>query len=378
MNSDAGVEYELEQLADDIRKFAPCRKLTPLENSVMAELDDLVAEFGPAWELDPEISYPGSRPSGDRDQSSLDASPGRMRDTRPREGGDTASSAGSEIPGADATFDQLRSGHGGETAEPGGETASQHVGGNGPEPLAPPHFPLAGSQHCLVEGGDDPSRTSSDAVLDLDQFLSWQTEVPPIAGSLRTPLRKDRKRDRHKNRPGPAQKFARSVEIARKKGGFAFTLRLSRRRERLLAGSPDPARSISDRINRALAQAGISEPCYAFVLETETATGQRPHLHGVLILNSGSDQDRFEGALRKAGGRIEGRSASTQLHLRRLDSRAYRWVSYTADSEVLAETSEFLGTKKIIFLSRRLKRAVLDDLDQRPAEVPLSALMSAP
>ena len=364
MNTDASVEYELAQLADDIRKFAPCRKLTPLEKSVMAELDDLVAEFGP--ELDPEISPPGSRPSADRDQSSLVSSRVRMRDTQPRVGGDSASSAGSKIPANDATFDQLRSGHGGKTAEPGGETASNRVGRIGHESLAPPHFPLAGSQHCSVKGGDDPYRTSSDALLDLDQCLSWQTDVPPIADSLRAPFRKDRKRDRHKNRPGPAQKFARSVEIARKRGGFAFTLRLSRRRELLLAGSPDPARSISDKINRALAQAGISEPCYSFVLETETATGQRPHLHGVLILNSGSDQDRFEGALRKAGGRIEGRGASTQLHLRRLDGRAYRWVSYTADSEVLAETSEFLGTKKIVFLSRRLKRAVLDDLDQRP------------
>lgn len=145
--------------------------------------------------------------------------------------------------------------------------------------------------------------------------------------------------------------------------GLAFTLRLSSKREKELFASSDPARLISQKINRALKVSGFSRPRYAFVLET--AAGRKLHLHGVLILDNEGDQNRFATALKQAGDRIAGFGAGTQLKLKSLDCTWRKWVTYCAGSEELADTSDVLGTRKIVFLSQPLKRLVLDDLAQR-------------
>ncbi|MEQ9447658.1 MAG: hypothetical protein RLN70_01995, partial [Rhodospirillaceae bacterium] len=64
----------------------------------------------------------------------------------------------------------------------------------------------------------------------------------------------------------PEQKLTASILTAGH-GSHAFTLNLSGKQEAALRASDDPARHMSNRINRAFKAAGIDAPAYSFALE---------------------------------------------------------------------------------------------------------------
>lgn len=354
MRSAAETQDEWNDFALELASLVPSRPLDPEIMRILDELGDLSGEPEPAItdaDLAELRAYDGD--------ANLPPSPLPA-------GGKTASILDPDLAAFEADLDRAIAGS-------GGKTALSDAGENRPQPETGLGFSEDASERCPVKRGKPlpiiPSHTPFDTPsLTLNQHPVTPSLTPHNETSHTPHVRtRTRTRDRHKDRHTEAQKFTRSIQIAREQEGHAFTLKLSKDRQRALVASPDPARLISDKINRALAKAGLKLPRYSFVLETQTSTGQSPHVHGVLILDNIADQQGFANALREAGGKIEGPAAARQLDLKPLDSSYHRWISYCTDSETLAETSDFLGTRKLFYLSETLRRAVLADLKQRPA-----------
>ena len=152
----------------------------------------------------------------------------------------------------------------------------------------------------------------------------------------------------------PEQKLTASILTAGH-GSHAFTLNLSGKQEAALRASNDPARHISNRINRALKEAGIAAPAYSFALEVSPVG--RVHVHGAIVLPAYADPQKVKGALMSAGGRIKGRAAARQLQMRCMDGPA-GWAGYVQKD--LKTSRKALGTDKLTFVSTALKRKCRD------------------
>jgi len=150
------------------------------------------------------------------------------------------------------------------------------------------------------------------------------------------------------------QKLSRAVTVIGH-AGYSLTLNLSDAQEEALRKSRDPARHLSDRINRALKEAGIEAPEYAFALEVSDKG--RLHAHGAIVLPAHADRERIKQALMRAGGRIKGKAAARQVKLDPMPEPA-GWASYCLKD--LKLTRKALGTNKIAFLSTGLKRRCRD------------------
>ncbi|MEQ8326538.1 MAG: hypothetical protein RLO08_13110 [Parvibaculaceae bacterium] len=148
----------------------------------------------------------------------------------------------------------------------------------------------------------------------------------------------------------PEQKLTASILTAGH-GSHAFTLNLSGKQEAALRASDDPARHMSNRINRAFKAAGIDAPAYSFALEVSPVG--RVHVHGAIVLPAYADPHKVKGALMSAGGKIKGRAAARQVLIRCLDDPA-GWAGYVQKD--LKATRKALGTDKLTFISTALKR----------------------
>lgn len=151
----------------------------------------------------------------------------------------------------------------------------------------------------------------------------------------------------------PEDKLAASVTVAERHGGLAFTLNLSPKVEETLSKGKDPARQLSHYIAREMRKAlGYVVP-HSFCFEF--SPDGRLHVHGVLVFNAGDEalKSAVKKTLMRAGGKLDGRSASRQCSFEKLDG-ADGWTRY-----ILAEikrTRDLLGTEKAIFISSEMLR----------------------
>ena len=115
-------------------------------------------------------------------------------------------------------------------------------------------------------------------------------------------------------------KLAASIFSAGKLGGHAFSLNLSDSAEKTLRAHRDPTRLLSTYIAREMKKAlGYVLP-HSFCFEFNEH--DRLHVHGAIVLD-GEDRKHMchvKKALMRAGGRIEGRKASRQCSLRKIDA----------------------------------------------------------
>lgn len=157
-----------------------------------------------------------------------------------------------------------------------------------------------------------------------------------------------------------ADKLKASIALVGKKCGITFNLNLSPAQEKAMRASADPARHISDRINRQLKAAGIPNPEYAFALEVSPEG--RLHLHGV-VSPGPHDLTAIKQALVRAGGKIKGRAASRQLVVRSMPD-APGWNGYVTKD--MPKTKHDLRLEKLTYIStplRRLSREVLNAVE---------------
>lgn len=147
----------------------------------------------------------------------------------------------------------------------------------------------------------------------------------------------------------PEEKFSRALTFV-SNAGYCLTLNLSEAQEEALRKSRDPARHLSDRINRALKEAGLGAPQYAFSLEVSPEG--RLHVHGTILLPAHADREKVKQALMEAGGRIKGKAAARQVKLEPARD-PFGWASYCLKD--LRRTRKALGTKKLTFISSGLK-----------------------
>lgn len=148
------------------------------------------------------------------------------------------------------------------------------------------------------------------------------------------------------------------MHTAEHHSGLTFTLNLSAACEKALLRSDNPARAMSDRINRALKALGCAAPAYGFALEISPAG--RVHLHGA-VLPGAIDLDTLKRALMKAGGKLKSHAASRQLKFKPFDPTkgAHGWTGYITQDERI--TRRALATDKITFISSGLRRLTRSD-----------------
>lgn len=146
-----------------------------------------------------------------------------------------------------------------------------------------------------------------------------------------------------------SEKFAHAINTAQAKAGLAINLNLSADRENALLTADDPARVLSDRINRALKDAGCGKLPYGFQLEVSPEG--RLHLHGIIVAGN-ADLGAIKRALLKAGGKLAGRAASRQVKLTPITD-ATGWAGYVTKSK--NRTARALDCEKLTFLSADLR-----------------------
>lgn len=230
------------------------------------------------------------------------------------------------------------------------KTALNPPGSRGSQTQAGYRFALDRSNACPVKGDNTPNPTPSSAPL---------TSASSAASASTETVKAPPKKASQKTAP---KKFGRAVELAKRQSGYAFTLNLSQARECSLRRSDDPARAMSDFINRAFKRLSqltdLPAPGYGFVLEISPAG--RLHLHGTIILG-GHNLEAVRSALKEAGGKIKGHAAGPQL-LTKPVFLASGWTQYCGEDAF--QTMQVLGTRKITFLSAGLRRLVIDDPKQ--------------
>lgn len=151
-----------------------------------------------------------------------------------------------------------------------------------------------------------------------------------------------------------ADKLKASIALVGQKRGLTFSLNLSPEQEKAMRASADPARHISDRINRQLKAAGVPSPEYGFVLEISPQG--RLHLHGVLSPGL-HDITAIKQALVRAGGKIKGKAGSTQLLIEPILGASI-WSRYVTKD--MAKTKHDLGLEKLTYISTPLRRLCRD------------------
>jgi len=240
------------------------------------------------------------------------------------------------------------------------EIALPSIDESAPKPKDDLGVPESVTNACPVA----PSHALSDTLHSLSLNPS---DIPSVdcmkLASMQSGLGKARE-EKEKKETKAGRKFARALEITGRRSGLAFSLNLGIGVEGTLHHSADPARIISDRLNRAFKNAGFAAPRYALTIEISPE--HRAHVHGVIIVADQAQQKSnspLRRALVKAGGKIEGRAASRQVDLKPL-AAASGWHSYIIKD--LPKTAAALGTDKLTFISAPLRRDVLQDMEQRP------------
>jgi hypothetical protein len=148
-------------------------------------------------------------------------------------------------------------------------------------------------------------------------------------------------------------KLASSVLAAREQEGIAFSLNLSPEREDTLRNSTDPARLLSGYINREMRAVMDIVPPYTFAFDI--SPNGRLHIHGVAVVHRNDLEKKkiFKKALMRAGGKLPGRSASTQCKFEKLDDTPDVWIGYVLED--IRKTRKKLATDKVTFISKGMR-----------------------
>jgi len=154
-----------------------------------------------------------------------------------------------------------------------------------------------------------------------------------------------------------------AYEFIHAKGGKVFTLRLSRDALIQVTGSADPVRTMTRRLQRAFARAGIPMPPIAFSVEVTPDERNQLHLHGALVLGGLLPSD-VKRVLREAAGFIEGRAGSRQVKLTNFDLASggpVGWAYYSKRGA--ARTRREVGQRRVTYISSDIRRVVSVDWD---------------
>lgn len=150
------------------------------------------------------------------------------------------------------------------------------------------------------------------------------------------------------------QTYLEAVRRAAALDGLAVTLNLSREIEAETRTHTDPLRYLSQRLNDALRASKL--PSLPFALALEVSDAGKLHLHGVIIPGE-SDPVALKRALMKAGGRMDGRTASRQLMLKPIND-ADGWAGYCLKDA--KKTARALSGKRLVALSQPMTRLAKD------------------
>jgi hypothetical protein len=136
--------------------------------------------------------------------------------------------------------------------------------------------------------------------------------------------------------------------------GVAFSLNFSAARLKRLMTSPDPARLLSQEMNRAARVCFGSIILLAFSFDV-SPDGDRLHVHGIAIVPDFRNEtlNRLRQMLKRAGGVVHGLGAGRQCSVD-VYHHAEGWRGYLIKDQ--ERTVEAIGTEKITFVSRELKQ----------------------
>ncbi|MCQ1779150.1 hypothetical protein NOJ05_18255 [Neorhizobium galegae] len=207
--------------------------------------------------------------------------------------------------------------------------------------------------------------------------VTYQTPNPPTSNPpAHIALGKDwlsnraKPRGRHARKPKKITKAAvrhskdeRKTIIAERafqREAIAFCLNFSAKKIAQLKASNDPARIIYNEINRlAKAIFGYALPIsFEFDLDGD----DRLHCHGIAVLSDWEEETvaKFRQILKRAGGVMNGRGSGRQVDVDRLkDWKGWTGYQHKNADRVIA----LLGTDKIDYTSRELKRLAFSDHD---------------
>jgi hypothetical protein len=210
-----------------------------------------------------------------------------------------------------------------------------------PSKLAPPRarrgFRRADERGCLVRGtGHSPSTPLHASTSTTSPYTLTFAEMLRRPTLWRTASADD--------------KLLHAIRVVHAGDGFAFNINLSTAEQRAIVESANPVRTFARRVQRAFQSLGLAAPPFAF--QIETSPSGRTHVHGA-VLHRPLSRDRLVEALMLAGGKMHGKTASTQVRLRTL-FYAPGWLGYMQlDS---AWTREVLGKDRLSFISQDLLR----------------------
>ncbi|MHA6731253.1 hypothetical protein [Devosia sp. A369] len=159
-----------------------------------------------------------------------------------------------------------------------------------------------------------------------------------------------------------------AYELIHARGGEVITLRLHLDALIQVTGSADPVRTMSRRLSRAFARAGLRLPHYAFALEVTSDNRNELHLHGAVDLD-GLSPDAVKNIFRDAAGRIEGRAGSRQVQLKNFDvSRGgpIGWADYTKRGA--ARTAREIDQDRVTYIHDDLRRLTRMEWEARRAQ----------
>ncbi|MDQ6436640.1 hypothetical protein RB623_21535 [Mesorhizobium sp. LHD-90] len=151
--------------------------------------------------------------------------------------------------------------------------------------------------------------------------------------------------------------FKGACQVAHDKLGVAWSLNLSPRKIQDLmivaANGNDPRRSLYQEIDRQCGRILGYTPPYAFGFDLDD--NDRLHLHGAAVLRAETGEHRklFHKALATAGGKISGKSGSTQVHSKCLYD-GYGWGRYS--SKTAPRVRKLLAVDRVTFVNHALKQ----------------------
>lgn len=229
------------------------------------------------------------------------------------------------------------------------KNATKSANENHGQPVAPSAFTDNPSKRCPVA-----VLLPSSPILSTAASAHSSTGTP--SASAKRVLTAANENRKPWTKASNVQKFHGSIQVAEYENGFAFSLNLSPARIKKLmadaANGNDPKRRLSHDLNRYLKKHLGYTPPYSFGFEFDG--GGRLHTHGSVIVEDRSEPVRklLHMAFSAAGGKIKGRTGSTQAHSTEI-TYGTGWFRYTTKS--LSRTRTLLGIKDVTFISGELK-----------------------
>ncbi|CAD7026524.1 hypothetical protein REJC140_02392 [Pseudorhizobium endolithicum] len=202
-----------------------------------------------------------------------------------------------------------------------------------------------------------PSRPSSNPPAYICLGKEWLSKRPKPRGRH---ARKPKKITKAAARHSKDEKKTIIAARAFQREAIAFSLNFSPRKIAQLKASSDPVRIIYNEINRsAKTILGYALP---ISFEFDLDDNDRLHCHGIAVLPDWEKETiaKFRHVLKRAGGVMHGRGSGRQVDVDRLkDWKGWTGYQHKNADRVIA----LLGTEKIDYASRELKRLAFSDHD---------------